>query len=94
MTQVNESNPPPPPPPPPTINKKNPPPPPPKSQITEKYVEFVQKFLLLEWCSFLPMSYRRIMKLASDNDSLGKIKIVSEWDVNDKIIQQQKLKRF
>ena len=29
------------------------------------------------------------MKPASDNDSLGKIKMISEWDVIDKVIQQQ-----
>ena len=30
------------------------------------------------------------MKPASDNDSQGKIKMISEWDVIDKVIQQQK----
>lgn len=29
------------------------------------------------------------MKPASDNDSQGKIKMISEWDVIDKVIQQQ-----
>lgn len=32
---------------------------------------------------------KKIMKPASDNDSQGKIKMISEWDVIDKVIQQQ-----